>query len=193
MGTRPDTTFVEARKRLFTRDEYYRMGETGIFDPDERLELLAGEVFAAPHPTPRHAAAVSILSERLILALDRRAITRVRGPVVLDERSEPLPDLALLTWRDDFYRSGHPRPGDMHLVVEVTDGWMLRNGVDKLALYASCGIPEVWTVDVAARRVESARGPSATGYAVTTAHEPGVRLAPQAFPDVAIDIAEIAG
>ena len=31
---------TEVAKKLFTVDEYYRMGEAGIFHPEARLELL---------------------------------------------------------------------------------------------------------------------------------------------------------
>lgn len=37
---------VSLDHRLFTADEFERMGEAGIFDEDERLELLAGEIVA---------------------------------------------------------------------------------------------------------------------------------------------------
>jgi Uma2 family endonuclease len=35
---------AELPKRLFTVDEYYRMAEVGILDPDARVELLEGEI-----------------------------------------------------------------------------------------------------------------------------------------------------
>jgi hypothetical protein len=35
---------VEPARRRFTVDEFQRMGEAGIFAPDERLELIGGEV-----------------------------------------------------------------------------------------------------------------------------------------------------
>lgn len=36
-----DTT---VKKRLITREEYYRMGETGVIQPHEKLELINGEI-----------------------------------------------------------------------------------------------------------------------------------------------------
>ena len=34
-----------AAKRRLTADEFVRMGEAGIFGPDERVELIAGEIY----------------------------------------------------------------------------------------------------------------------------------------------------
>ena len=35
-------------KRLFTRAEYHRMGEVGIFSEDDRVELIKGEIVKIP-------------------------------------------------------------------------------------------------------------------------------------------------
>jgi hypothetical protein len=37
-------------RRLFTREEFERAGELGLFRPDERLELIEGGVHAPGHP-----------------------------------------------------------------------------------------------------------------------------------------------
>lgn len=44
---------VEARKRLFTVDEFHRMGEAGILDNEARLELW-GESHEMPPVGPIH-------------------------------------------------------------------------------------------------------------------------------------------
>ena len=35
---------IDLQRRLFTADEYHRMGEAGVFRPDDRVELVEGEI-----------------------------------------------------------------------------------------------------------------------------------------------------
>ncbi|UFP94339.1 Uma2 family endonuclease [Gloeobacter morelensis MG652769] len=59
--------------RLFTVDEYYRMGKAGISRPDERVELIDGMVVNMPPQGPMHAATV----RRILACLS--AVHRVGG------------------------------------------------------------------------------------------------------------------
>ena len=45
---------IEITKRLFTVDEYYRMGEVGIIGPEERTELIDGEIIRMSPRGDRH-------------------------------------------------------------------------------------------------------------------------------------------
>jgi hypothetical protein len=44
----PSEMAAEYRIRPITAKEYHRMGELGILRPDERVELLDGELIAMP-------------------------------------------------------------------------------------------------------------------------------------------------
>jgi hypothetical protein len=67
-------------RRRFTVEEYYRMAETGILRPADRVELIGGEVVEKMTIGPRHAACVDALARLLHVAVGERAVVRVQGP-----------------------------------------------------------------------------------------------------------------
>ena len=99
-------------KHWITVDEYERMGEAGIFRPDSRLELLEGEIYELSPIGSHHAACVKLLGNLLNRQLGDKLIVSTQDPIRLDDFSEPQPDIALLLWRDDFYRHAHPQPAE---------------------------------------------------------------------------------
>src|SRR5437879_13891744 len=54
------------RPRRWTRQEYYRAAECGVFQPGERLELLDGEILQKMSPQrPPHATGVALTAHAL--------------------------------------------------------------------------------------------------------------------------------
>ena len=117
-------------------------------------------------------------------------IARVQGPLRLDRRNEPQPDLMLLRPRADFYRSRHPTAADVLLLVEVADSSLAFDRGPKLALYARHAVPEVWIVDLPGRLVEVCRGPGPDGYAERRRLTVGL-VAPMLVPGLEIDVAAL--
>ncbi len=181
---------VPARRR-FTVAEYYAMAEAGILSPDERVELLDGDVIAMPPIGDWHASRVKRLNNFMLPPLQGRAIVSVQDPTRLDDASEPQPDVMLLRWRDDFYEGGHPGPADVLLLIEVSDTTVDYDRSAKLAAYASAGIPEVWIVNRPDHRIESYADPSGDEYATVRHYGAGESIAPQAFPDVMLEVDRI--
>lgn len=161
----------------FSVDEYYRMAGAGLFRPDDRLELVEGEIIDMAPVGSRHAACVNRLNRLLGARLGERAIVSVQSPVRLSDLSEPQPDVAVLAPRDDFYARGHPGPADVLLVVEVADttvGW--DRGV-KMPLYGRAGVAEAWLVDLAAGAVDVFGAPGPDGYGEVRRASGGEQLA----------------
>ena len=105
----------------FTVDEYHLMGEAGVLREDDRVELIDGQVVEMTPIGPRHAGCVNHLTRILSRHGADMAMVSIQNPLVLGERSEPEPDVALLQPRADAYRGKHPRPEDVLLVIEVAD------------------------------------------------------------------------
>ena len=185
---------IDAVQRYrFTVDQYHQMGEAGIFSPDCRVELIDGEIFEMSPIDPWHAGVVNWLNHRFVTGLGTRAVVHVQNPTIVDRRSEPQPDLMLLTPREDFYRTAHPTPEETLLVVEVAHTSLAHDRRRKLPLYARTGVSEVWIVNRRADAVDVFRGPSAQGYRDQFRSERGDDLAPSAFPDLRLSVDDILG
>ena len=176
------------RMRLFRRDEYERMAELGIFE-NERVELLRGVVVKmTPQSGPRMGA-IRLLNERLIVALRGRAGLNPQGPFVIGDHSVPEPDIALIP--PDTPREQHAT--EAYLVIEVAATSLSHDRSKKGPLYAEAGVPEYWIVNLVDRVIEVHRNPTASGYVDVEMRGPGETVSPLAFPDIAIDVAEIVG
>ena len=184
---------VALPKHRFTAAEYHLMAQAGILSEDDRVELIRGEVVEMTPIGRWHAGCVDRLTRLFASRLGERAIVRVQGPVPLAPDSEPQPDVALLRPCLDFYVETPLGPPDVLLVVEVADPSAATDRTAKIPLYAEAGVREAWLVDLAAGRIEVYRRPEAHGYReILTLHR-GQSLALEAFPDLAIPVADVLG
>jgi Uma2 family endonuclease len=117
----------------------------------------------------------------------------VQNPIVLDDYSEPQPDLTILAARSDYYSTAHPRPPDVLLAIEVSDSSVSYDRTIKLGLYARKHLRELWLIDIPGGAVDVYRRPSSSGYREHQRLTRGRRIAPLAFPRVHFRIADILG
>jgi Uma2 family endonuclease len=187
---------IHLRERRISVEEYFAMGEAGILDDDDRVELLDGRLIDMPPIGPPHSHSVDDLQElfarRLYRPEETLARIRIQSPIELDDHSAPEPDLVL--YDPDTPTDRHPRPTDIYLVVEVADSTVDYDREVKADRYAAAGIPEYWLVDLPGEAVEVFRQPEDDGYAERIRHRAGDSLAIAKLPDVdAIPLEEISG
>jgi Uma2 family endonuclease len=178
-------------RRKITVEEYEVMYEAGVFKPDERLELINGEILKVAPMNAPHISYVIRLSRIFTERLTKRAIVSTQLPIVINEESEPEPDISILRWRSDDYFSGKPKAQDVYLLIEVASASLLFDRRVKLPLYARVGVPEVWIVNVQARQLEVYRNPKGEDYAERQILQPTDRISLLAFPDVEIPLSEV--
>ena len=173
-------------------EEYHRMAEAGVFDPERRIELIEGELIetVAPMKEP-HAVGLSRLMVLLVRCLAGRATIRCQSPVTLSDDSEPEPDFAVVRPEPRDYLERHPRPADAYLLIEVADSSRAFDQRRKIPLYGRCGVAETWLVDLVDDRIVAYRDPGPGGYATTVIATRGESLAPLAFRDERFDVSEI--
>lgn len=184
---------VHLRKGPFTVDAYHRLAEVGILGEDDRVELLDGQIVEMTPIGPDHAAGVDSLTRLLVRAVGDAAIVRVQNPIVLNERSEPQPDLALLRPKPAHYHDAHPEPNDILLVVEVADTSLAFDRKVKLPHYAAAGIPEAWLVDLEHDAIEVHREPTPLGYRDVQTLGRGELVRAALVPSVVIPVDEVLG
>ncbi|HEY5565706.1 MAG TPA: Uma2 family endonuclease [Gammaproteobacteria bacterium] len=176
------------RRHRLTATEYRRMGEVGILRADARVELIEGEIIDMTPTGSRHAGVVRHIARLFERAIGDSAVVSIQSPVSLSDRSEPEPDIALLSPRTDFYKSAHPRPADVLLIVEVADASLRYDRQVKVPLYARHGVTEVWIVDLERNVLTQYRDPEGERYRTATslAELAAVELA--ALPGVRLDL-----
>jgi len=172
-------------------DAYHQMIQAGIFDENDRVELIDGELRAMPPINPDHAGKNNRLNRLLTLRVGEAAVVSVQNPLTLAPRSEPEPDLMLLRPRDDFYEGANPTPAETLLVIEICDSSLHYDQEVKLPLYATHGVPEVWLVDLQHRRLELYREPGSNGYRLILRPELNEVVTPLLLPSLSIRVDEI--
>jgi Uma2 family endonuclease len=175
-------------KKRFTADEYQRMGETGILGPEDRVELIDGEVLTMTPIGPRHSACVSRATHAFVKAVGDDAIVLPQGSVRLDRYNEPEPDLALLRPRADFYASRHAGPDDILLVIEIAASSIAYDRDLKARIYAEAGVVEYWIADLNDNVVLRYSSPERGRYARVERCHRGQSIAPILLPTCAIDV-----
>ncbi len=124
------------------------MAEVDILDPDERVELIDGEIIQMSPIGDKHLGTVSRITALLVPRLLGTYNVHTQSPVKIGQYSEPEPDLVVTPHRDDFYASTGIYPADVLLLIEVADTTLKKDIRIKVPLYAQAAIPEVWIVNL---------------------------------------------
>src|SRR5262245_46685776 len=146
-----------APTRRWTRAEYDQLIEIGVFRPEERLELLGGELIVSEPQNTAHYTTVGLVEDALRAVLPQGWLVRSQGPIELDDDSQPEPDIAVTFGDRRSYSRRHPaRPA---LVVEVADSRLGFDRDHKGSLYARAHLEDYWIVNLVDRVLEVYRRP----------------------------------
>ncbi|MEL6458422.1 MAG: Uma2 family endonuclease [Cyanobacteria bacterium J06621_15] len=177
--------------RLWTVKEYHRMAEAGIFDEDERVELLEGKIIWMSAIGTAHRSAVGRTNKYLQKHLGDKAWVSIQDPIQLDDYSEPEPDIAVVKIDQLDYADHHPTPDEVYLVIEVADTTFKKDSETKGKAYAAAGIIDYWVLDVIKRQLHVFREPSENGYKSEVILKDNDVVSALNFSDLNIDISEM--
>jgi len=184
---------TESTKKLFTVAEYYQMAEAGILSPQDRVELIDGEIIEITPIGDRHAGYINRAARLFHLAFAGKAVVSVQNPLQLSNYTEPEPDLVVLKIRSDDYIGKKVRAEDALLVVEVSDTTLRYDRRIKLPSYAAAGVPEVWIEDLEKHDLLVFRNPTGGTYSENLILQRGEKVSPEAFPEIVFDIDDLLG
>lgn len=170
------------RLRPLRRVEWDRIVETGVFDEDEHIELLAGVLVAMSPQGDAHSDCAGELMTLLVRMLGDRASVRAHSPFAAGDYSQPEPDVGVYPPR----KFGRGHPDTALLIVEVADSSLRKDRGIKSEIYAEAGVPEYWIVDLVHGTVEVRTAPADGHYTRTVTYARGERIALAAFADVAL-------
>jgi hypothetical protein len=180
------------RRHRITVEHFYRMAEAGLFSEDERVELIAGEIIDVSPMASAHAGLLSHVASLITPVVASRCLVRQQLPLRLGDDSEPLPDIAVVTHRDDHYASRHPTAADALLVVEISSTTLRFDRDVKMPMYARHALRELWVLDTNAEQVHYYRSPADGRYCTTGTVPLTGRIAIEAL-DLPIDLSPLAG
>jgi Uma2 family endonuclease len=186
----------EIRTRRFTRAEYERLIDLGVFQPGEAIELIGGELMVAEPQGAPHYTAIRKTAKALEAAFGPEWEVRTQGPIGLDDESEPEPDVAVVPGGADDYARAHPsRPV---LTVEVAETSLALDRQRKGSLYARAGLPDYWVLNLVDRVLEVYREPVADSaapfgwrYGRAEVLDASAEVAPLAAPETRIPISRL--
>lgn len=180
--------------KRWTRREYDRMAEAGILDPDERVQLIEGEIITMTPQNSPHSAAIGKTEDILRQVFGSHCWVRVQMPLIVDPDSEPEPDLAVVSGRPSTYVTEHPRTA--LLVVEVADTTLALDRDRKAHIYARADVPDYWIVNLTERCLEVYRNPvtlpgQPASYRAVMKLGPSETIAPLAAPSTSVAVADL--
>ena len=148
---------THASRKVWNRESYYLLAESGALAPGERVELIEGEIVSVSPQNYPHAYTMGTLTNELVRLFGQTHVVRAQLPLDLGPLSQPEPDFALVTL--EAHRNSRPHPTTADLVIEISDSSLSFDRNEKTGVYAKAGLPEVWIFNLRDSQVEIYRQP----------------------------------
>lgn len=153
MRVKETATPYQPSPKHYTYADYVQLPDDG-----KRYEIIEGELFMSPSPTPLH----QEISKRLMRELDRFVENNHSGrvlyapiDVVLNDENIVQPDILYVSKENEKIITEKNIQGAPDLIVEILSPATAYNDlVNKKDLYAQFGVKEYWIVDPGKQWIE---------------------------------------
>jgi len=155
LGKQVSKLRFEDRPFFWSLDRYHKAIETGVLTELDKVELIFGEIIEKMAVGEDHADVLGEIADYLTELVGKKDYKfRQQNPVTLPNHSEPEPDLAIVTRKPYNKKTGHPKPTDIRLLIEISDSTLSDDRNRKQRAYAAADIQEYWIVNIPGRQVE---------------------------------------
>jgi Uma2 family endonuclease len=170
-------------------ERYHQLIEMGLLTELDKVELLFGKIITKMPVGEPHADVLSDIADFFYERLGTKFKFRAQSPVTLPNDSEPEPDFAVVVRRKYNRTTGHPKPEDILLLIEVADSTLQYDRTQKAEAYALAGVKEYWIINIPERQVELHLKPSEEKglYRSLSVYESGSRFTSPFCGEVEVD------
>jgi Uma2 family endonuclease len=181
---------LQSPRHRWTREEFYKIVESGCFRADAHLELIQGDIIEKELPmnTP-HATGVRRGENMLRKIFSSGYVVSAQLPLTLSNSDEPLPDLAVSAGSPEDFEESHPTSAV--LIVEISDSSLKYDRTAKAQLYASFNVLDYWILNLIDRVLEVYREPNGAKYLSIRTYDAQQAVAPLAASDRSISVSSL--
>lgn len=165
--------------------QYLQMIQAGVWENGEKVELIEGVIVPMPPSGPDHNATTLNFSEIFSPAVGKLRVL-IQGTVAISDDCIFDPDLCLVRKKPEGYRTKHPEPADISLVVETSNSSLTRDQRVKLPAYAKAGIGDYWIIDLKRKQLLVHRDPHGEIYCEVRTLSGDDSISPLALPELVI-------
>jgi Uma2 family endonuclease len=141
--------------RKWTIEEYHRAAKLQLFRPDERLELIEGDILVMSPKGSAHVVCCQKLLRSLRFNLASEYDFQCQDPIQIGD-SEPEPDLVIIRRNLDRI----PIAEDVLIVIEISDSTLKYDRETKGRTYAKAQLAEYWIFNLIDNILEIYREPN---------------------------------
>ena len=187
---KPDLTLAAEGlpRRAFSVKDVLRMQKTGVIGPDEKFELVEGEIVPMQSKTHAHELIKSWLGIMISRSLPDDLWLGFESSMYLSDRTILEPDLVV--YKRGLKLEAVTGP-DIILAIEVALTTLAYDQGLKASLYARYGVQELWVIDAATRRTFVHKGAAASAWSAVREHGPKAKLTCAALPGFEVRVGEI--
>ena len=172
----------------WTTAEVERLAELGVFDMDDKFELIGGEIVPMSAKGRFH----EVLKEDLAQFWTVRATEELRVSVEQQFNLDP----STYTDPDILVRPAAVSSYDLNgeaalLIVEIADSSFEKDAGVKASLYASFGVREYWVINARNRSTRIYLNPTGDAYADIRDLPASEMLTPLLVPQLAVRLADL--